>query len=102
MGGAAVQPVVGVMETSPEHFELHLSLPHDVRFADTVRSLAVQAARYAGCVGTRADAFGSDVADLARRCLADDESGPDVLVVLRRAAGPIEVSIGARTVTLDL
>lgn len=90
------------MITSPDHFELTLSLPHDVRLAATVRGLAVQAAHYAGCVGAKAEAFGRSVEEAARGCLAAAPAGAEVAVVVRRAAGPLEVRIDTRTITLDV
>jgi hypothetical protein len=90
------------MATSPDHFELTLSLPHDVRLAATVRGLAVQAAHYAGCSDAKAEAFGRSVEELARTCLADAAASAEIAVVVRRAAGPLEVRIATRTITLDV
>ena len=90
------------MAVSPEHFELTLSLPHDVRLAATVRSLAVQAAHYAGCADAQAEAFGRSVEEVARGCLADATATQEIAVVVRRAAGPLEVRIASRTITLDV
>jgi hypothetical protein len=84
------------------HFELQLSLPHDVRLAVTVRSLAVQAARYAGCGDAQAQAFGRSVEEVVRGYLEDATSAANVPVTLRRAAGPLEITIASRTITLEL
>jgi hypothetical protein len=90
------------MVTSPDHFELTLSLPHDVRLAATVRGIAVQAAHYAGCAAADAEAFGRSVEEVARGYLADATAGQEIPVVVRRAAGPVEVRIATRTITVDV
>ena len=90
------------MVTSPDHFELTLSLPHDVRLAATVRGLAVKAAHYAGYADAQAEAFGKSVEEVARGCLADAAATQEIAVVVRRAAGPLEVRIASRTITLDV
>jgi hypothetical protein len=83
-------------------FEFQISLPHDVRLAATVRSLAVHAAHVAGCADARAEAFGRSVEELVRTSLQDHSSAGDVPVVLRRAEGPLEVHVDTRTLTLDV
>jgi hypothetical protein len=100
MGGAAVQPVVGM--TDAGHFEIQLSFPQDVRLAATVRALAVHAARFAGCGDAQAEEFGRSVEEVARTCLADSTSDRDVPVVVRRMSGPLEVLIDTQLVSLDL
>jgi hypothetical protein len=73
-------------------FELNVSLPCDGRYAETMRELAVHAARYAGCRGLDADRYGAAVEAVARACLA--ESGrATVPVIVRRGIGPVEFLI---------
>ena len=74
-------------------FELNLSLPADSRFAPAVRDLAVHAARYAGCRGGDADAFGLAVEAVMLGCVNGFSSGAAVPIVVRRVNGPIEVLI---------
>ena len=67
-------------------FELNVSVPSDQKYVETVRGLAVHAARYAGCRGSDADRYGEAVEVVARRCLA---GGNDpVPIVVRRGVGP--------------
>jgi hypothetical protein len=89
------------MDPRPQ-FELQISLPHDVRLAETVRSLAVYAAHVTGCADAQAEAFGRSVEEVVRAYLEDATSGHDVPVVLRRGEGPLEVRIDTRTLTLDV
>ena len=89
------------MDSRP-HFELTLSVPHDERFAATVRDLAVHAAEHAGCARPRAEAFGRAAEQLLRACLEDDASRDEVPVVMRCVAGPVEVLIYERVITLDV
>lgn len=83
-------------------FELTMSLPHDARFAPAIRDLATHAAQHVGCGPAKAEAFGLAAEELLRRWLED--SGPDeeVPVVMRRVAGPLELRIDDRTITLDI
>lgn len=83
-------------------FELTLSLPHDVRFASTVGELVVHAAQYAGCVQARAEAFGREVEALVRCHLADPAAPPLVPIVVRLAAGPLEIVVNGRSMTLEI
>lgn len=82
-------------------FELHVSLPSDTRFAETARELAVHAARHAGCSDAKAHAFGDEVAGAVRGHLEMESPGATIPLVLRRTAGPIEVLVNGRTLTLD-
>ena len=75
-------------------FELIVSIPRDARYADTLRDLAIHAARYAGCRGMDADRFGDAVANVVLACLAEGHGG-HVPVVVRRSDGPVEFLIGA-------
>jgi hypothetical protein len=83
-------------------FEFTLSLPNDDRFAATIRDLAIHAARYAGCARPEADAFGCAVEALLRRCFEDAASDLPLPIVVRRAAGPLEILIGERSIMLDV
>jgi hypothetical protein len=83
-------------------FELTLSLPHDPRFAATIGALAVHAAQHVGCAQAKAEAFGRAAEDLLRACLADSAPGDDVPVIVRRLAGPLELLIDERIITLDI
>ena len=75
-------------------FELNVLLPADSRFAATVRDLAVHAARYAGCRGSDAEAFGNTVEAVMMGCVNGSFRGAAVPVVVRRTDGPVEVLIG--------
>jgi len=74
-------------------FELNVSLPADGRFAATVRDLAVHAARYAGCRGGDAEAFGDAVERVMMGCVNGSFRGAAVPIVVRRIHGPVEVLI---------
>ncbi len=89
-------------DSQPRFYEMRVSLPHDVRLAATVRGLAVQAARYAGCADSRAEAFGASVEEIVRGFLEDDSSPDDIPIVLRVAGGPLHIQIATRTITLDV
>jgi len=86
-------------------FEFSLTVPRDARFAETVRLLAVQAAKYAGCGEPDVDAFAASVERAVRASLDGAAGGtPDgapVTVVMCRDAGPVEVRIDGRTLTVD-
>jgi anti-sigma regulatory factor (Ser/Thr protein kinase) len=84
-------------------FELTLSLPRDPRFASTIRDLAVHAAQHAGCGLAKAEAFGRAAEELLRASLADSaQEEEDMPVVVRRLAGPLELRIDKRIITLDI
>jgi hypothetical protein len=82
-------------------FELTLLLPHDHRFAPTLRDLAIHAAEYAGCPRPQAEAFGRAAEELLRESLANG-SHVEVPVVVRRAAGPLELVVDERVLTLEI
>jgi len=82
-------------------FELAVSMPREARYADAVRRLAVQAAQYAGCAAGEADPFGRIVEDAFQGCLAG-ASTTAVTLMFRRAAGPLEVVVEGRVLTLDV
>jgi hypothetical protein len=74
-------------------FELNVSVPRDRRYAETMRELAVHAARYAGCRGSDADVYGAAVESVVRACLIP--AGPGAIpVIVRRGTGPLEFLIG--------
>jgi hypothetical protein len=81
-------------------FEFSVSVPRDERFVATVRSLAVQAARYASCGEAAAESFGASVESAVRARLRD-ASTEVIAVVVRRAAGPLEVLVDGRPVTVE-
>jgi hypothetical protein len=80
-------------------FEINVSLPHDARFAETARELAIHAARQAGHGEDEARAFGLDVERVVRRHIDSADSGNPIPLVVRRADGPVEVLVNGRTLT---
>jgi hypothetical protein len=78
------------------HFELHVSLPADARFGETMRDLAAHAARYAGSGENDANRFGKAVEAVVVACL-ERSTTTDVPVVLRRGRGPVEFLIGCQS-----
>ena len=80
-------------------FEINVSLPHDARFAETARELAIHAARQAGYGQEEADAFGRDVEDVVRGHIAGGAAGAPIPFIVRKASGPLEVLINGRTLT---
>ena len=83
-------------------FELTLSFPPDARFAPAIRDLAIHAAQYVGCARAKAEAFGRAAEDLLRTCLEASPQEDEVPVVMRRMAGPLELRIDDRIITLDI
>ncbi len=73
-------------------------MPRDARFADAVRRLALQAANYAGGNAGDAEAFAASVERAFQSCLS--ASAGDVALTFRRAAGPVEVLIDGRVLSL--
>jgi hypothetical protein len=90
-------------QAAPGHteFELNVSIPPDPRFAETVRELAVHAAKQAGCSEARAHAFGREVEEATRGYIEHGGGDAGVPLVFRRAAGPIEVLVNGRTLTAE-
>jgi len=82
-------------------FELAVSMPREARFADAVRRLAVQAAQYAGCAAGDVDPFALSVTDAFQGCLAGGSTAA-VPLMFRRSAGPLEVIVDGRVLTLHL
>lgn len=79
-------------------FEFDVFMPRDARFAEPIRLLAQQSATYAGCAGGEADAFAASVEQAFHACL--NGSTGDVALTFRRAAGPVEVVIDGRVLSL--
>jgi hypothetical protein len=82
-------------------FEFSLTVPRDSRFVETVRLLAMQAARYAGCGEPDAEGFAGSVERAVRASLGEADDGAPVTVVVRRESGPVEVSVDGRTLTVE-
>jgi hypothetical protein len=74
-------------------FQLNVWVPADARYARTMAELAVHAARYAGCRGSDADAYGTAVEDVARACVERAGRGAAVAAIVRRGNGPLEFLI---------
>jgi hypothetical protein len=79
-------------------FVFNVALPRDARYAEAVRRLALQAANYAGGNAGEAEAFAASVERAFQACLS--ESTGDVPLTFRRAAGPVEVLIDGRVLSL--
>ncbi len=84
----------------PADFELNVSIPRDARFAETVRELAVHAAKHVGCSEARAHAFGREVEE-ATRGYIDNASDEGLPLVFRRRTGPVEVLVNGRTLSAE-
>lgn len=80
-------------------FELKMSIPPDARFAETVREVAMHAARQSGCSEAEAEAFGAEVEEFIREHIDTCAPGASVPLLLRRADGPIEIVVEGRTLT---
>ena len=87
--------------TSQTRFELAVSLPADVRFAQTARELVVFAAKQSGCSDARATAWAQEVEEIVRRRFAAPADGELVPVVVRLTTGPVQVVVDGRTFSLD-
>jgi hypothetical protein len=85
----------------PFDFELNVSIPPDPRFAETIRELAVHAARYTGCSEARANAFGREVEHATRGHIEDGSGDAGVPLIFRRVAGPVEVLVNGRTLVVE-
>ncbi len=90
---------------SRPHFEFNVSFPYDLRFAETLRLLAVHAAESAGSSGPVAEAFGRTVErvvqDAIKKWPKGSQPDTELDVVIRRGSGPVEVVIGPRTLTAE-
>ena len=88
-------------ESRPDVLEMELSLPHDARLVAAIRTVALQAAHFAGCVDQRAEAFAQSVEDVVRAHLEQVVDGT-VPVVLRLTAAPLQIQIASQIITLDV
>jgi hypothetical protein len=79
--------------------EFNMSIPSDARFTETVRELAVHAAKQSGCSEARAVAFGQEVEDVVRGHIEDGAADASVPLVFRCSADPVEVLVNGRTLT---
>ena len=71
-------------------FELGMSVPADLQYAEMLRLVAAQAARQAGGVEAEAVAFGADVERAVRACVSG-AAAPDIAVVVRGRVAEVEV-----------
>ncbi len=71
-------------------FELNVSMPADARYTGAIADLAVHAARYAGCRGADADAYGQAVRAVALGCLEHLDRGAGLAAIVRRGSGTLE------------
>jgi hypothetical protein len=90
-------------ETDPRpNFQLDVTVPCESRFVPTIRDLAVQAARLAGCSGPDADAFGDSVQAALDNHMRHHTSDAPIAIVVRRDGGPLQVLVDEQTISLDL
>jgi len=82
-------------------FEFSLTVPRDPQFASTVGRLAAQAARYAGCGDAESETFSSSVEKAVRGCLGSACPDGPISVVVHRDAGPVEVLVDGRAITVE-
>ena len=87
---------------SRPNFHLDVTVPCQPRFVPTVRDLAVQAARLAGCSGSDADAFGDSVQAALDDYVRHHTSAVSIAIVVRRDGGPLQVLVDEQTISLDL
>jgi hypothetical protein len=83
------------------HFTFRVSVSRDELFAETIRRLAVQAARYAGSDEAASEAFGHTVERAVREDVRGTSSQAPVDIVIRRDAGPVEVLVNGRALILE-
>lgn len=81
-------------------FELTLTLPRELRYAATVKVLAVHAAQSGGADATQADAFGRRAEELARTLLLGG-TGSHLAVVVTSFEGPVTIRLDHQWLTLD-
>lgn len=91
------EPAAGVHASD---FELHVSMPNDVRLAGAVRALAVCAAQQAGCADAAAAAFGRHVEEAVRASLNGGREGT-LPVTVRQRASAVEVVVNGQALVLD-
>jgi hypothetical protein len=81
-------------------FTFDVAMPREARFGEAVRRLALQAVTYAGGHGSDAEAFAVSVEQAFQACLTG--STGDVALTFSRAAGPVEVTIDGRVLSLSV
>jgi hypothetical protein len=79
-------------------FEFEVAMPRDARYGEAVRRLALQAVSYAGGAAGDAEAFAASVEQAFQTSVSG--SGGNVALTFRRAAGPVEVIIDGRVLSL--
>jgi hypothetical protein len=82
-------------------FQFSLSVPRDAQFAPMVRGLAAQAARYASCSEAEVEAFAGSVDAAVRACLRESSADAIIAITVQRDAGPIEVLVNGRAITVQ-
>jgi hypothetical protein len=75
-------------------FELNVTVPPDTRYAGAMGDLAMHAARYAGCRGADAEAYGDAVRAVVLACVERATGAAGLHVVVRRGNGPVEFLVG--------
>jgi hypothetical protein len=88
-------------DVGPSDFELNVSIPADPRFAETMRELAVHAAKYVGCTDAQARAFGQQVEAATRGYIENGGGKPSLPLVFRRTTGPVEVLVDGHSLTAE-
>ena len=79
--------------------ELRLSVPRDVRYAPTVGSVVVHAARQAGYAPAAAEAFAKLVEARVRESVEAHASADLLPIVVRHDDGPVEVLVNGHVLT---
>ena len=82
-------------------FEITMWVQDD-DFAGAVAALIVSVAHEAGGTTAQCTAFADRVEAAVRESLPALEPNHELPVLVRRTAGPVEVVVGGRTLTLDL
>jgi hypothetical protein len=82
-------------------FVFTISVPREAQFVPMVRSLAVQAARYASCGHADVEMFAGSVEAAVHACLLETSAAASISVVVRRDAGPLEFLIDGRTIAVE-
>jgi hypothetical protein len=82
-------------------FQFTLTVPREEQFVPMVRSLAMQAARYASCATAEAETFAGSVEAAVSACLRESSAAPTISVVVRRDAGPLEFLIDGRSIAVE-
>jgi hypothetical protein len=85
----------------PEVLVMEMSLPHDMRLAAAIRTVAMQVAQFAGCAEERAEAFAQSIEALVRAQLEQAADGSAVPVILRLTTPP-QIEIASQVITLDV